>query len=49
MKSKTKELLKQAKEICDTEGRSTAYMIQFMQDCAKVDFECVIKYLESLK
>jgi hypothetical protein len=48
MKAKTKELLKQAIEICDKEDRSTAYTIQFMQDYAKVDFDCVIKYLEGL-
>lgn len=47
MKAKTKELLRQAHEICDKEGRSTAYMIQFMQDYANVDFDCVINYLEA--
>jgi len=48
MKEKTKELLQQAMDICDGEDRSTAYMIQFMQDYAKVSYDCVIKYLENL-
>ena len=48
MKAKTKELLKQAKEICDKEDRSTAYTIQFMQDYANVDFDCVMEYITSI-
>lgn len=48
MKSTTRELLKEAKDICDSEDRSTAYMIQFMQDYAKVSFDCVMSYLQKL-
>jgi len=47
MKAETRELLNQAREICDKEDKSTAYMIQFMQDYAHVSYECVMKYLES--
>lgn len=42
------ERLKQAKEICDKEDRSTEYMIQFMQDYAGVSFDDVMDYLTSL-
>lgn len=48
MNKKIRTLLSQAKEICDKEDRSTEYMIQFMQDYAKVSFDCVIEYLEGL-
>ena len=45
MKESTKQLLKEAEEICNAEDRSTEYMIQFMQDHANVDFECVMSYI----
>ena len=45
MKESTKQLLKEAEEICNVEDRSTEYMIQFMQDHASVDFECVMSYI----
>ncbi|MFW9880744.1 MAG: hypothetical protein ACFFG0_47375 [Candidatus Thorarchaeota archaeon] len=43
MKQKTFDKLKEAEEICS--GESLEYMIQFMQDYAKVDHDCVMKYL----
>lgn len=46
MKQETKDKLKIAMDICDTEDRSTEYMIQFMQDFAGVSFDCVISFLE---
>lgn len=48
MKSKTKQLLIEAMQICDSEDRSTAYTIQFMQDYANVDFDCVMNFLRLL-
>ena len=45
MKEATKNKLKEAESICDEEDRSTEYMIQYMQDYAKVSFECVMNYL----
>ncbi len=30
---------------CDTEDKSTEFMIQFMQDTCKVDYDTVIAYL----
>lgn len=45
MKESTREKLRQAEHICNQEDRSTEYMIQFMQDYAGVDFDCVMKYL----
>ena len=46
MKPETKANLIEAQKICDDEDRSTEYMIQFMQDYARVDFDCVMKFLQ---
>jgi len=45
MKESIKQLLKEAEEICSEEDRSIEYRIQFMQDYANVDFECVMDYI----
>ena len=45
MKAKTKELLKQAQLYCDENDKSTEFMLQYMQDVANVDLDCVINYL----
>jgi hypothetical protein len=45
MKESTKQLLKEAEEICNAEDRSIEYMIEFMQDYANVDLECVMNYI----
>jgi len=42
-----RERLSEIEDVCETEGRSTEYMIQYMQDAVGVSFECVMKYLES--
>ncbi len=39
-------LLEVAQDICDSEGRSTEYMIQFMQDMAGASFDEVTAFLE---
>lgn len=49
MKAKTKELLKEAKEYCDREDKSTEFMLEYMQDVANVDLDCVISYLQKQK
>jgi hypothetical protein len=45
MKKETEDKLKQAEDICDKEGYSTEYMLQFMQDYAAVSRECVMNYI----
>jgi hypothetical protein len=47
MKATTRELLRQAQIFCDENDKSTEFMLQYMQDVAKVDLDCVIKYLQS--
>jgi len=47
MKTKTRNLLKEAQQYCDDEERSTEFMLQYMQDFAGVDLDCVLNYLES--
>ena len=46
MKPKTKFLLEEAQAYCDQEDKSTEFMIQYMQDFAEVDFDCVMSFLE---
>ena len=45
MKATTKALLKEAQEYCDENDKSTEFMLQYMQDIAKVDLDTVISYL----
>lgn len=45
MKEETKALLKEAMDYCDDNDKSTEFMLQYMQDFANVDLDCVIKYL----
>ena len=47
MKAKTKELLKEAQQYCDDNDKSTEFMLQYMQDFAKVDLDCVLNYLQN--
>ena len=47
MKQSTKEKLAIAQQYCDDNDKSTPYMIQYMQDFAGVDFDCVMKYLKT--
>ena len=49
MKSATKIKLKEAMDICDRDRKSTEYMIQYMQDFAGVDHDCVMDYLYSIR
>lgn len=46
MKQVTKDKLKEAKEYCDENDKSTEFMLQYMQDFANVDLDCVMNYLE---
>ena len=49
MKKETKEKLQKAKQYCDDNDKSTEFMLQYMQDHAGVDLDCVLNYLESKK
>lgn len=46
MKLKTKILLREAQSYCDENDKSTEFMLQYMQDIASVDLDCVIKFLD---
>jgi hypothetical protein len=46
MKSTTKALLKEAQQYCDDNDKSTEFMLQYMQDFANVDPDCVLNYLQ---
>ena len=48
MKAQTKRLLLAAKKYCDINDKSTEYMLQYMQDVADVDLDCVISFLIQL-
>ncbi len=41
----TRALLEMAKEYCDNEGKSTEFMIEYMQDVAGADFDVVMGFL----
>lgn len=38
--------LEEAQKYCDEQDKSTDFMLQYMQDVAKVDLDCVISFLE---
>ena len=45
MKYITKLKLAAVHQLCDEEDKSTEYMIQYMQDTCKVDYNAVMNYL----
>lgn len=45
MKPETRQKLIEAEAYCDEHDKSTEFMIQYMQDYAGVDHDCVIKFL----
>lgn len=49
MKKVTKNKLKEAKIYCDVNDKSTEFMLQYMQDYAGVDLDCVLNFLEKTK
>ena len=46
MKTVTREKLLEAWNYCDQEDKSTEFMIQYMQDVANVDLDCVLNFIE---
>ena len=45
MKESTKIKLQEAQDYCDEHDKSTEYMLQYMQDYAGVNLDCVIAFL----
>lgn len=45
MKESTKEKLFEAWAYCDENDKSTEFMLQYMQDFAGVDLDCVINFI----
>jgi lipopolysaccharide biosynthesis regulator YciM len=48
MKTKTKNKLLEAWQYCDKNEKSTEFMLQYMQDVADVDLECVLTFIEKI-
>jgi hypothetical protein len=46
MKLITRQKLLTAWQYCDDQDKSTEFMLQYMQDVAGVDLDCVIAFLE---
>jgi hypothetical protein len=46
MKLSTKIKLAEAWKYCDIEDKSTEFMLEYMQDVANVDLDCVISFLQ---
>lgn len=46
MKAITKNKLFGAWQYCDDNDKSTEYMLQYMQDYAGVDLDCVINFMQ---
>jgi hypothetical protein len=47
MKNATKDKLFEAWAYCDEEDKSTEFMLQYMQDSAKVNLDTVLKFIET--
>ncbi len=47
MKQKTKELLQEAYKYCNEKDKSTEFMLEYMQDFANVDLDCVLNFLQT--
>lgn len=46
MKAETKDKLFTAWAYCDENDKSTEFMLQYMQDFAGVDLDCVVNFIE---
>lgn len=44
--AETRKKLKKAQNMCDSEGKSTEFMLQYMQDFAGVDLDTVMDFLK---
>jgi hypothetical protein len=48
MKEITRNKLLKAWQYCDDEDKSTEFMLQYMQDFAGVDLDCVIAFMQKI-
>ena len=46
MKPETRNKLFEAWQYCDDNDKSTEFMLQYMQDFAGVDLDCVINFMQ---
>lgn len=49
MQKATRQMLLDAWDYCNQEDKSTEFMIQYMQDVANVDHDCVINFITKTK
>ena len=47
MKAGTKSKLLAAWQYCDENDKSTEFVLQYMQDAANVDLDCVVNFLQN--
>lgn len=47
MKRKTKKRLLAAWHYCDKNDKSTEFMLEYMQDVAGVDLDCVLEFIQN--
>lgn len=48
MKTITKNNLLEAWQYCDDNDKSTEFMLEYMQDMANVDLDCVINFIRKM-
>ena len=46
MKAETKRKLLEAWQHCDDNDKSTDFMLEYMQDVANVDLDCVMNFIQ---
>lgn len=46
MRKETKKLLFEAYNYCKDNNKSTEYMLDYIQDMANVDLDCVLRFLK---
>jgi hypothetical protein len=46
MKAETKNKLLESWQYCDDNDKSTEFMLEYMQDMANVDLDCVINFIQ---
>lgn len=47
MKTETRNKLKEAHQYCNDNDKSIEFMLEYMQDFANVDLDCVLNYLQT--
>lgn len=45
MKEQTKKLLESAYQYCEERDKSNEFMLEYLQDVANVDLDCVLRFL----